>query len=50
MTAVMSWFVSVMALLGLVVALHYLGVDIMSTVGSVLHSTAHLLGEPLATI
>lgn len=50
MTAIMSWFLSVMALLGLVLALHYLGVDLMSTVSSVLHSTAHLLGEPLVTL
>jgi hypothetical protein len=47
MTAVMSWFLSVLAVLGLVVALNHLGVDVMSSVGSVLHGTLHLLGEPL---
>ena len=49
MTAVMSWFLSVMAVLGLVVALNHLGVDVMATVGSVLHGTLHILGEPLVT-
>ena len=49
MTAMMSWFLSVLALLGLVLALNHLGVDVMATVGSVLHSTMHFLGEPLVT-
>jgi anthranilate/para-aminobenzoate synthase component II len=47
MTAMMSWFLSVLAILGLVLALHALGVDVMSTVGQVLHGTEHFLGQPL---
>ncbi|MGI0131310.1 MAG: hypothetical protein ACREDE_06350 [Thermoplasmata archaeon] len=47
MTAMMSWFLSVLAVLGLVVTLNHLGVDLMATVGSILHGTIHLLGRPL---
>ncbi|MGC2789834.1 MAG: hypothetical protein WA547_07260, partial [Thermoplasmata archaeon] len=47
MTALMSWFLSVLAILGLVLALDRLGVDVMSTVGQVLHGTEQFLGRPL---
>ncbi len=49
MTAVMSWFISVMAVLGLVLALNHLGVDVMSAIGSFLHGTEQFLGRPLLT-
>ena len=47
MSATMSWFVSVLAVLGLVLALHHLGVDVGASVGAVLRDTEHLLGQPL---
>ncbi len=43
----MSWFVSVGAVLGLVLALHHLGVDLGAHVGTVLHDAELLLGQPL---
>jgi hypothetical protein len=49
MTAVMSWFLSVLAILGLVLALNHLGVDVVASIGSVLHGTEHFLGRPLVS-
>lgn len=43
----MSWFVTVVAVLGLVLALHHLGVNVGSNVGAVLHEAELLLGQPL---
>jgi len=37
----------VLAVLGLVLALNHLGVDVMSAIGSVMHSAEHFLGQPL---
>jgi hypothetical protein len=50
MTALMSWFLSVLALLGLVLTLSHLGVDVTSAIGSALHSTEHFLARPLLTL
>ncbi|MFY9716372.1 MAG: hypothetical protein WAK40_00310 [Thermoplasmata archaeon] len=50
MSAGSSWFVSILAVLGLVLALHGLGVNAGSTLGTVLRGTIHLLGEPLALV
>ncbi len=47
MTAMMSWFLSVVAILGLVLALNHLGVDVMSAIGSAVHGTEQFLGRPL---
>jgi len=47
MSAAMSWFVSVMVVLGLVLALHRLGLDIGANVGAVVRGAEHLLGQPL---
>lgn len=49
MTAMMSWFLSVLAVLVLVLMLHHLGVDVMSAIGSALHGTLRFLGQPLIT-
>jgi hypothetical protein len=49
MTAMMSWFLSVLAVLVLVLMLNHLGVDVMADVGSALHGTLHFLGRPLMT-
>ncbi|MGD0250481.1 MAG: hypothetical protein ABSB97_06315 [Thermoplasmata archaeon] len=50
MSALMAWFVSVIALLGLVLALHHLGIDVTATLGSTLRSTEHWLGQPLLSL
>ena len=47
MTAASSWFVLVGAVLGLVLALHHLGVDVSAHVGAVLHDAELFLGQPL---
>jgi hypothetical protein len=47
MSAAMSWFVSVMAVLGLVLAMHQLGVDVTSSLVSALRGTEHFLNQPL---
>ena len=50
MSAAMSWFVSVMAMLGLVLALHHLGVDLTAAVASALRGTEHFLNQPLLSL
>ncbi len=47
MSAATGWFASIVAVLGLVLALHQLGIDITADLGSVLHGAEHLLGQPL---
>jgi hypothetical protein len=47
MSAAMSWFATVVAVLGLVLALHHLGVDLSGNVGAVLHDAELFLGQPL---
>ena len=47
MSAMMAWFVSVIAVLGLVLACHGLGVNISATLGATLRNTEHWLGQPL---
>jgi hypothetical protein len=47
MSVAMSWFVSVMAVLGLVLAMHHLGVDLSSALGTALRGTEHFLSQPL---
>ena len=43
----MGWCVTVGAVLGLVLALHHLGVDVSANVGAVLRDAEYLLGQPL---
>ena len=50
MSAWMSWFVALVGVLSLVVALHHLGVDLSATLGTTLHSTEHFLGQPLFSL
>ncbi len=47
MSAAMGWFATVVAVLGLVVALHHLGVDVSSNVGAVVRDAELFLGQPL---
>ncbi|MGA9840333.1 MAG: hypothetical protein WBE40_08935 [Thermoplasmata archaeon] len=47
MTAVKSWFLSVILVLGLVLALNHLGVDVTSAISSAMHGAAHFLNRPL---
>jgi hypothetical protein len=46
-TAMMSWFLSVLAVLGLVLVLNHLGVDVTAAIGSAVHGAEHFLGRPL---
>ena len=47
MSAASAWFVSVVGLLGLVVALHQLGVNAAAALGTFLRGAEQLLGQPL---
>ena len=47
MGAMMSWFLSVLAVLGLVIVAHHLGVDLTAAIGSTLRETAHWLSQPI---
>jgi hypothetical protein len=49
MTAMMSWFLTVLGVLGLVIVLHHLGVDLTAAIGSALHGAEQLLGRPLVS-
>jgi hypothetical protein len=48
MSAAMAWFVSIVAVLALVLGLHHLGVNAGATLGAVLRSAEHILGQPLS--
>jgi len=50
MTAATSWFLTVLATLGLVLVLNQMGVDAMASIGSMLHATIHVLSQPLVTL
>ncbi|HTP56583.1 MAG TPA: hypothetical protein VML53_08020 [Thermoplasmata archaeon] len=50
MSAASAWFVSVVALLALVVALHQLGVNASAELGSALWGTLRMLGQPLVLL
>jgi len=45
--AAMGWFVSVAAVLGLVLGLHHVGVNVTAHVGAVVHEVEALLGQPI---
>lgn len=47
MSAASGWSVTILAGLGLVFALHHLGLDLPVVVGAVLHGIEHFLGLPL---
>jgi hypothetical protein len=47
MTAVTSWALSILGVLGLVLFLHQLGLDVSSDLGSMLRGTEHFLGQPI---
>ena len=47
MSAATGWFVSVVVLLGFVLALYHLGVNATGALGEMLRSTEHILGRPL---
>ncbi len=47
MSAATGWFFTVVAVLGLVLALHHLGLDVIASVGTALHDLEHFLGQPL---
>ncbi|HEY1197539.1 MAG TPA: hypothetical protein VGG32_02260 [Thermoplasmata archaeon] len=47
MTAVTSWALAILGILCLVLFLHQLGVDVTSSLGSMLRGTEHFLAQPL---
>jgi len=47
MYAARAWFVSVVALIALTLALHHLGFDLAASVDSVVKGTVRFLGRPL---
>lgn len=47
MRAIESWFLSVMGVLGLVLALHQMGYDVSASLTSGLRSLEHVLNQPL---
>ncbi|HKN06643.1 MAG TPA: hypothetical protein VJ021_03425 [Thermoplasmata archaeon] len=47
MTAVTSWALSILGVLGLVLFLNQLGVDVTADIGTMLRGTEHFLGQPL---
>jgi len=47
MTAVQSWTLSILAILGLVLFLHHVGIDASADIGAMLRGTEHFLGQPL---
>jgi hypothetical protein len=46
-SAATGWFVSVVAVLGLVLGLHHLGVNLSANVTAMVHDVELLLGQPL---
>ncbi len=50
MSATSGWLATVLAVLGLVLALHHLGVDVTATLGTALRNTEHFLGRPLLSL
>ena len=50
MSAMRSWFLAVVAVLALVLALHHLGVDVMAEVASVMANTKQVLARPLVSL
>jgi len=44
---VTSWALSLLGVLGLVLALHHLGLDVTASLGSMLRGTEHFLAQPL---
>ena len=47
MSAINSWTLSILGVLGLVLILHQLGVDATADLGVMLRGTEHLLSQPL---
>jgi len=47
MSAFRAWFYSVVALLGLVLAVQHLGVDVAGATATVVHGVERILNQPL---
>jgi len=50
MTAVTSWALSILGVLGLVLFLNQLGLDVTADIGSMLRGTEHFLAQPLFSL
>ena len=49
MGAFIAWSVSILAVLGLAVSLHHLGVDVAGSIVGTAHAVEHFLNTPLLT-
>jgi hypothetical protein len=47
MTAMKSWCLTVIGVLGLVLVLHHLGVDVTGAISGAVHGAEQILGRPL---
>jgi hypothetical protein len=50
MTAMTSWALAILGILGLVLFLQHLGVDATASVGAMLRGTEHFLAQPLSLL
>ena len=50
MSAISSWALSILGLLGLVLFLNHLGMNVTADLGSLLRGTVHFLAQPLTTL
>jgi len=50
MTAVTSWALSILGVLGLVLFLNQLGLDVTADIGSMMRGTEHFLAQPLFSL
>lgn len=50
MSTIVSWFVSIIVFLGLVLALHHLGIDVTAAIASITHGVEHFLNTPLLSV
>jgi len=50
MSAINSWALSILGVLGLVLFLHQMGVDATADLGAMLRATEHLLSQPLFSL
>ena len=50
MSAINSWALSILGVIGLVLVLHQLGVDATADLGTMLRGTEHLLSQPLVSL
>jgi len=50
MTAMMSWALSILGILGLLLFLNHLGLNVTADLGTMLRGAVHVLAQPLSTL